>query len=142
MCGLGLQMTLAALVGEDDDDAAAVSGAQDALDKAVALHSGDQPACGALAQVHDVGEVLGAALGVLGGGKAFKRFELADADAVLCLQLALEALLHNGMPSQELVPLLDQLLLAARIHVTTVTSIHRHLLHKHQMHSHPMQDVL
>ena len=66
VCGLGLQMTLTAVIGEHDDDAATVSVAHDAFDETVSLHSGDQPACGALAQVHDVGEVLGAALGVLG----------------------------------------------------------------------------
>lgn len=120
MCGLGLQMTLATLVGEDDEDAAAVGFAYGALEEAVAFHSGDQPACGALAQVYDVGEVLGAALRVLGAGESFERFELADADAVPCLQLTLEGLVHDGMPNQEIVPLLDQLPLVTSIHASTV----------------------
>ncbi|MCX5097308.1 hypothetical protein OOK36_53450 [Streptomyces sp. NBC_00365] len=87
-------------------------------EEAVAFHVGDQPACGALAQVHDVGEVLGAALGVLRAGEVFERFELAD--AVPCLQLTLEGLVHDGIPGQEVVPLLDQLLPAANRHATSV----------------------
>lgn len=117
---MGLQMTLAALVGEDDDDAAAVGFAYGAREVAVAFHAGDQPACGALAQVHDVGEVLGAALGVLGAGEGFERLELADADAVPCLQLTLEGLEHDSMPNQEIAPLLDQSPLVTSIHAASI----------------------
>jgi len=118
--GSGLEVTLAALVGEDGEDAAAVGFAHDALDEAVAFHSGDQPACGALAQVHDVGEVLGAALDVLAVGEGVESFELADADAVTCLQLPLQGLVHNGMPGYEIVPLLEQLPLVASLHVASI----------------------
>lgn len=41
-----------------------------------------------LTQVHDVGEVLGSALGALGAGERFERFELG--------QLPLVARMHMG----------------------------------------------
>ncbi|MET8810207.1 hypothetical protein [Streptomyces sp. NPDC004546] len=80
--------------------------------------------------MRDVGEVLGSALGVLGAGERFERFELADADAVPRLQLALESLVNDGMPGQEIAPLLGRLPLAVRVHAGH-RSMHSHLMLLH-----------
>src|SRR5688500_18541716 len=87
---LGLEIALTAGIGERDEDHAPVVGAGGALDEAVALHAGDQPGGGALAQVHGLGEFDAAALPLRAGGEAFEGLELGDADVVPPPQLGLE----------------------------------------------------
>ena len=116
MRGAGLQVTLATHVGEDGQNATPIGRAYHAFDQAIAFHARDQATRCTLAQLNCVIEVLDAALEVLPRGDRLENFELTDTNAVPCPQLPFQGLVHDGMPGNKIVPLLDQLPLITSVH--------------------------
>jgi hypothetical protein len=111
-------------------DPAPVVGAHLALDQAVLLQTGDHARQRALREVDVVGQLLDAGrLTALGAGQAIEHLELADAEAVTGLELALERGRHPGVALEQVTPVADQLgVLAGGSHAPNGTRSCGHIL--------------
>lgn len=112
----GSGMSLSPRVGEAGEDPAAVVLADRAAHQAVGLQPRNDAAQGALREMHRAGQIVDPAALLALGDEAVEDLELAQAEAVAVLELALQGSADTRVTVQQTVPFVEEQCFTWRSH--------------------------